>query len=41
LAYQEALRQNLQIPAAEWDGRLREIRSDYKSDTEFEAAIRK
>lgn len=41
LAYQEALRQNLPIPAAEWNARLRDFRADYKSDAEFEAAIKK
>ncbi|MBV9087459.1 MAG: SurA N-terminal domain-containing protein [Acidobacteriaceae bacterium] len=40
LAYQEAKRRHLQITPAEWQKRVAEIRKDYQTRTEFEAAIK-
>jgi peptidyl-prolyl cis-trans isomerase C len=38
LAYQEAKRRNVQITPAEWQKRIAELRKDYKTQAEFNAA---
>ncbi len=41
LAYQEARRRNLQITPAEWQKRLSQVRAEYGSQAQFDAAIKR
>ncbi len=41
LAYQEAKRRNLQITPAEWQKRLSEVRAEYGSQAQLDAAIKR